>query len=95
MNSLNSEGQSVLDFLSEKMMEMQTRSLHETHVPVARKFSMQMRAVLLIFNADPHLMRAVSPFVNFETETIHWDKIATLPFGARHRCAVDWAYAVD
>lgn len=59
-----------------------------------RKLSTQMRAVLLIFGADDHLMKAVSPFINLDTETIHWDQIFKIPFGAGHCAAVTWAYGV-
>ena len=59
-----------------------------------RKFSTQMRAVLLIFGADKFLMESVTPFINFDTETIHWDQICKVPFGAGHRAAVTWAYGV-
>ena len=53
-----------------------------------------MRAVLMIFNADPYLIEAVSPFINFESETIFWDRINKIPFGSGHKAAVAWAYGV-
>lgn len=59
-----------------------------------RKLSTQMRAVLLIFAADARLKEAVSPFINLDTETIHWDQIQKIPFGSGHRAAAAWAYGV-
>jgi hypothetical protein len=35
-----------------------------------RKHSTQMRAVLHVLKADPFLFERVSPFINFDTETI-------------------------
>ncbi len=58
-----------------------------------RKHSVQMRAVLLILNADPHLMNSVWPFLNLETETILWDEIFKIPFGSGHRGAISWAFS--
>ncbi len=59
-----------------------------------RKFSNQLQSVLLIFNADPYLMTAVSPYINIETESINWPAIQKLPLGAGHRSAVAWAYGL-
>jgi len=94
MNTQTSfKGPSVLDFISEKLMEAQTEIQNSAQAPV-RKLSQQMRAVLLIFNADPYLMSTVGPFINLETESIYWDKILKLPFGSGHKGAVRWAYGV-
>jgi hypothetical protein len=82
---------SVLAFLSEKRMQTQNSA---PMIPTERKFSQQMRAVLLVFNSDPFLMEAVAPFVNFETETIHWEKIQKLPLSSGHKSAVRWAYGI-
>lgn len=84
-------GQSVLAFLSEKRMQMQTSA---PVIQTEQKFSQQMRAVLLVLNADPYLMEAVAPFINFETESIYWDKIQKLPLCSGHKNAVRWAYSV-
>ena len=59
-----------------------------------RKYSVQMRAVLLILNADRRLMNSVSPFINFDTETIFWNEICKISFGSGHRAAVTWAYSI-
>jgi hypothetical protein len=58
------------------------------------KISQQMQAVMMIFNADEFLLESVSPFIDLETETIHWDKILKLPFGSGHKGALRWAYGV-
>ena len=79
----------VLDYIMEKMMEMPT--VQKTS---EQKYSQQMQAVLLILNADQNLMNAVSPFINFKTETIYWAKILALPLGSGHRGAIRWAYGV-
>ena len=59
--------------------------------PSGRKLALQMRAVLLIFNADPYLMEAVTPYINIETESIDWEKISKLPFRSGHSAAAMWA----
>jgi hypothetical protein len=81
----------VLAFLSEKHMQMQTAV---PKIQTDRKFSQQMRAVLLVLNADPYLMEAATPFINFETESIYWDKIQKLPLCSGHKSAVRWAYGI-
>ncbi len=53
-----------------------------------------MRAILLIFGADPFLLKAVEPFISLDTETIHWDQINKVAFGSGHRAAVTWAYGI-
>ena len=85
------KGQSVLAFLSEKRMQTQTSA---PVIQTERKLSQQMRAVLLVLNADPYLMEAVSPFINFETESIYWEKIQKLPLCSGHKSAVRWAYGI-
>lgn len=59
-----------------------------------RKPSLQMRAVLHVLKADPHLFERVSPFINMETETIYWNEIFRMGFGPGHRGAVSWAYGI-
>jgi len=94
MNTLtSSKDQSVLDFLTENIMQTQTENQAATFSS-PRKLSQQMRAVLLIFNADPYLMEAVTPYINFETDSIYWDKILKMPFGSGHKGAIRWAYGV-
>ena len=87
-----SKDQAILDFLTEKLMETQIEKKSTT--TSVRKISQQMRAVLLIFNADPYLMEAVTPFINIENESIAWDKILKLPFGSGHKGAIHWAYDI-
>jgi hypothetical protein len=84
-------GKNVLGFLMEKRMEMQTAA---PLIQTERRLSQQMRAVLLIFNADQYLMNAVAPFLDLETETINWSVILKLPLGSGHKGAIRWAYGV-
>ncbi|MGE0528463.1 MAG: hypothetical protein AB7G93_19890 [Bdellovibrionales bacterium] len=86
--------QSVLGFISEKLMEAQIQTQDRQPQYSSRKLSMQMRAVLLIFNADPYLMEAVAPHINLETESIQWEKIFKLPFSSGHKAAAQWAFGV-
>ncbi len=58
-----------------------------------RKHSVQMRAVLVIFGADPYLMKSVEPFVAFDTETINWDGIFKLSLSPAIKGACIWAYS--
>ena len=83
--------QSVLAYLTEKRMQTQTSV---PKIQADRKFSQQMRAVLLVLNADPYLMEAITPFINFETESIYWEKIQKLPLCSGHKSAVRWAYGI-
>ena len=82
---------SVLEFLTEQLMEYKIQS---PAIIQGRKLSNQLRAVLLIFNADADLRKAVSPFINFETQSIHWAGITKLPLSSGHRNALAWAYGV-
>jgi len=56
--------------------------------------SIRMRAVLMIFNADPTLMESVTPFIQIHTDTIFWDKIFALKFNKNHKTAAQWAYSI-
>ena len=59
-----------------------------------RKHSTQMRAVLHVLKADPFLYERVSPFINFDTETIYWNEIFRMGFGSGHRGAITWCYGI-
>jgi hypothetical protein len=59
-----------------------------------RKPSAQMRAVLMILEADSYLKKTVLPFVDVNRESINWEPIFKMPFGSGHKAAVTWAYAV-
>lgn len=59
-----------------------------------RKHSLQMQAVLRVLKADPYLYDCVSPFINFDTETIYWNEIFRMDFGSGHRGAVTWCYSI-
>ena len=87
------QDQTVLAYLSEKRMNIQELEGSDS-MCAPRKLSQQMQAVMMIFNADEHLMKAVAPFINLETESIYWDKILKIPFGSGHKGAVRWAYGV-
>ena len=57
------------------------------------KFSQQMRAVLAILSADHGLYDLTSPFVNFATESIDWEKILGLPLCQSQMAVCHFAYA--
>jgi hypothetical protein len=59
-----------------------------------RKLSTQMRAVLMIMEADSYLKKAVLPFVDVNRESINWEPIFKMSFGSGHKAAVTWAYAI-
>lgn len=59
-----------------------------------KKFSPQMLAVLLIFSADPSLMRLVESHVDMAADEIRWDEIRKISFCSGHLGAVGIAYAV-
>jgi hypothetical protein len=61
---------------------------------VNRRTSVQMGAVLRIFNVDHALMTAVKPHIDFENESILWDEIFALPLDSRQRAAAVWAYSI-
>ena len=56
--------------------------------------STQMRAVLMVLNADPFLKTAISPHVDLNLESIYWDKIFKLPLGSGHSAAISWLYGI-
>jgi hypothetical protein len=59
-----------------------------------RKQSTQMRAVLMVLDADPYLKSAALPFVDVTRESINWEPIFKTASGSGHRAAVTWAYAL-
>jgi hypothetical protein len=58
------------------------------------KISAQMRAVLLIFSADPALLDQVMPHIDLANESIYWEQIFQTPLSSGHRSAANWAYSV-
>lgn len=58
------------------------------------KLSCQMRAVLLIVEADPYFKNAVLPFIDLERESIGWNRIFKIPFGSGHKAAAHWMFSV-
>jgi hypothetical protein len=59
-----------------------------------RKLSVQMRCVLTVLEADSYLKSALSPHIDLELETIHWDRIFKIPFSSGHKTAVSWIYGI-
>ena len=54
----------------------------------------ELRAVLLIFNADGELRRKALPHVNIAREFIDWKSIMENDFGGGHSAAIKWARAI-
>lgn len=74
---------------------MQTFSNQYQNVrPLTQKISIEMRAALLIFNADQRLMDQVAPFIDIEGDAIKWSVILKLSLCSGHKAAILWAYAV-
>lgn len=48
-----------------------------------------LKAVLMIFNSDPHLMKAVRPYIDMAEEEIDWNGINAIGFNKSKQCAVD------
>ncbi len=59
-----------------------------------RRPSVQIRAVLMILEADPYLKKALSPYIDLNLESIYWDEIFEIPFGSGHSALVSWAYGI-
>ncbi len=59
-----------------------------------RKLSVQMRAVLMVLEADPYLKDMLSPHIDVELETIRWDRIFPIRFGSGHSTVVSWLYGL-
>lgn len=58
------------------------------------KFSQQMRAVLAIFASDQEFYNVTSPFINFEADSIDWEKMLRLQLYPSHKAACHFAYAL-
>jgi hypothetical protein len=71
-----------------------TQSCENLLTTPGRKHSTQMRAVLHVLKTDSDLYGRVSPFINFDTETIYWHEIFRQGFGSGHRAAVTWCYGI-
>lgn len=61
---------------------------------VTSSYSRQMCAVLTLFATDEVLYAAVMPFIDFEHESINWDRINSLHLHKGHRAIRDWAFAL-
>ena len=60
----------------------------------AADLSPQIRAVLLIFEADRELRAKALPYVDIENEVVDWDGIYENDFGGGHWAALTWAKAI-
>lgn len=54
----------------------------------------ELRAVLIIFNADEELRRKALPHVSIERQEINWERIFENDFGGGHSAAIGWARAI-
>ncbi len=59
-----------------------------------RKPSTQMRAVLMVLEADPYLRQAIAPFIDLNLETIYWDQISKMSLCSGQRTVVGWLYGI-
>ena len=59
-----------------------------------RKLSVQMRAVLMILEADPYLKNMLSPHIDLDLESIRWDRIFQFRLSSGHSTAVSWLYGI-
>lgn len=84
---------STLGFIQELYMQAQLKSI-PVQTPTTRKLSQQMRAVLIVFNADSNLMKVVRPHIDLERESIDWERINDIPLCKGHRSAIGWAFAL-
>lgn len=91
-NLISAKDQAVLDFITEKLMQTFSYQ-NQIGQSLTQKISIEMRAALLIFNADPRLMEHVAPFINVESDSIKWSVILKLPLRSGHKAAILWAYA--
>ena len=92
-NLISAKDQAVLDFIMEKLMQTLSAQ-NQTVRPFASKISTEMRAALLIFNADEYLMKQVAPFINIERDSINWNVLLKMALGSGQKAAILWAYAV-
>ncbi len=54
----------------------------------------EMRAVLMIFNADEEMKQKTLPHVNVDRQTIDWKGILANDFGGGHSAAILWARCI-
>lgn len=62
--------------------------------PESEKLPSELKAVLMIFNADEELKRKALPFVNIKKREIDWYGISKNHFGSGHSAAIAWAKAI-
>ncbi len=56
--------------------------------------SRELKAVLLIFNADDELKRKALTHLNMQSQEIDWYSISQNDFGGGHSGAIAWAKAI-
>ncbi len=61
---------------------------------VQEELPRELRAVLMIFNADEELMRKALPHVDIKRQSVDWYSISRNPFGGGHSGAIAWAKAI-
>lgn len=59
-----------------------------------RRLSIQMRAVLMVLEADPYLKDALSQHIDLNLETIRWDRIFQLGLSSGQSTVVGWIYGL-
>ncbi len=59
-----------------------------------RKPSIQMKAILMVLEADPYLNDMLSPHIDLDLETIRWDRIFQIRFSSGHSTVVSWLYGL-
>lgn len=59
-----------------------------------KKLSFQMRAILMVLEADPYLKDMLSPHIDLNLESIRWDRIFQLRLCSGHSTVVSWIYGI-
>lgn len=59
-----------------------------------RTLPRELRAVLLIFNANSELQRKDLPYVNTDRQSIDWERILENDYGGGQAVALRWAWAL-
>lgn len=59
-----------------------------------RPLPRELRAVLLIFNANSELRRKALPHVDIASQSIDWESVLGNDYGSGHWAAIKWARAI-
>jgi len=62
--------------------------------PQSVELPSELKAVLLIFNADVELKRKALPYVDLNSQSINWEKIYQNDFSGGDSAALAWAKAI-